>query len=242
MFFSQDERPPSDPVRLKNRLSCSPPVVTLPSLATGLFLAFAFMWLRLKLEHEYRYYFPTKGNKWQRKPVVGWLFIWVMCISWGFFKPLASPWGPVPGSETQRPNCSVTARLDGANLLLKVSLFLHIFNQFFSGVTEWSEGEGVIHKGVGVVPRTFTAGPWAPHPQVLLASLEVLYSLSHVGALCYCFSWFIKCVWIIMEMLWFLFPIKILTWLVLGFFFWIYFVSCCFPGISWLRVFYTEVL
>lgn len=121
----------------------------------------------------------------------------------------------------------------GANLLLKVSLFLHIFNQFFSGVTEWSEGEGVIHKGVGVAPRTFTDGPWAPHPQVLLASLEVLYSSSHVGALCYCFSWFIKCVWIIMEMLWFLFPIKILTWLVLGLFFsWIYYVSCCFLGIK----------
>lgn len=38
---------------------------------------------------------------------------------------------------------------------------------------------------------------------------EVLYSLSRVSALCYCFSLFIKCVWITVEMLWlFFFPNK----------------------------------
>lgn len=51
----------------------------------------------------------------------------------------------------------------------------------------WLQGRGRSSRAVGSYP-------------------EVLYSLSGVSALCYCFSLFIKCVWITVEMLWFFFP------------------------------------
>lgn len=60
----------------------------------------------------------------------------------------------------------------------------------------------VLQLGRGLLPSGLPANP------------EVLYSLSRVSALCYCFSLFIKCVWITLEMLWliFFFQIKILKW------------------------------
>lgn len=51
----------------------------------------------------------------------------------------------------------------------------------------------VLQLGRGLLPSGLPANP------------EVLYSLSHVSALCYCFSLFIKCVWITLEMLWLFF-------------------------------------
>lgn len=51
----------------------------------------------------------------------------------------------------------------------------------------------VLQLGRGLLPSGLPANP------------EVLYSLSRVSALCYCFSLFIKCVWITLEMLWLIF-------------------------------------
>lgn len=119
-------------------------------IATGLFLPFAFTWSKLSLlywswgEGDL---FPLqktvyrKRSKWQD----GSSSEWFVSLE-GFFNFLASPWGPVAGPVSQWP---IVPLQQGCDLLLKVSLFLHILNQFFSGVTEWSEGRRLPTKGWG---------------------------------------------------------------------------------------------
>lgn len=99
-------------------------------------------------------------------------------------------------------------------------------------MTEWAEAKGAwlaAGRWDGAAPQSCS---WAvgSSPRVLPANPEVLYSLSCVSALCYCFSLFIKCVWITVEMLWFIFffSIKILNWV------WkvrTKSAACCFLGI-----------